>query len=50
MTHYLWHRQPCTLLIRAPYRPGVKRNCLIRLADGKKVVPCRALRRDKEAK
>lgn len=41
----IWHKQPCTVLIRAPYKRGVVRNCLILLDSGKKVVPCRALRR-----
>ena len=40
-----WHGQPCEVLIRAPYKSRVKRNCLIRLQNGeKKIVPCRGLR------
>ncbi|MCX5999069.1 MAG: hypothetical protein NTU41_05600 [Chloroflexi bacterium] len=47
-TIYLWHKQGCKVLVRAPYLRGVKRNCLIELEDGKRtVVPCRALRREK---
>ena len=42
---YLWHGLRCTLLVRAPYKRGVKRNCLIQLDEGRKIVPCRALRR-----
>ncbi|MCX6000737.1 MAG: hypothetical protein NTU41_14460 [Chloroflexi bacterium] len=47
VTH-LWHKQKCRLLVCAPYLRGVKRNCLIELEDGKRVVvPGRALRRQK---
>ena len=45
---YLCHKQRGKVLVRAPYLRGVKRNCLIELEDGKRVVvPCRALRREK---
>lgn len=42
-----WHKQPCTVMLRASYRKGVRRNCLIKLATGLMViVPCRALRKE----
>jgi hypothetical protein len=41
-----WHGLECEVLARAPFRRGVKRNCLIILRDGqRKVVPWRALRK-----
>jgi hypothetical protein len=40
-----WHKKPCKVLVRSSYKIGVKRNCLIELGDGKRiVVPCRSLR------
>lgn len=44
---YLWHGQPCEVLVRAPYVRRIKRNCLVQLEGRKVVVPCRALRRPK---
>ncbi|MCX5999709.1 MAG: hypothetical protein NTU41_09030 [Chloroflexi bacterium] len=45
---YLWHKQACKALVQAPCLRGVKRNCLIELEHGKRmVVPCRALRKEK---
>ena len=42
---YLWHRKPCRLLVKPVFRPKIKRNALIELANGlKMIVPWRALR------
>jgi len=42
----LWHSKRCKVLVEPIYKPKVKRNCLIELEDGERlVVPRRALRR-----
>jgi len=46
MNAYKWHNKPCKLLVKPIFAKGIKRNALIELADGLKVViPWRAIRR-----
>lgn len=48
--NYLWHGRCCRVLARAPFRRGIKRNALVLLEDGEKmIVPWRALRRPPSA-
>ncbi len=43
---YTWHGKRCCVLTKAPFRRGVKRNALIELITGERmVVPWRAMRR-----
>lgn len=45
---YEWHGQPCRLLVKPVFRKGIKRNALIELESGEKVViPWRAIRKRK---
>ncbi len=40
-----WHGQACTVICKAPFYKGVKRNALIEFEDGGlMVVPFRAIR------
>jgi len=42
---YYWHGAPCWLLVKPIFKSGVKRNALIELCTGfRLVVPWRALR------
>lgn len=41
-----WHKRPCRVLEKAPFRKGIIRNCLIEFENGERMtVPWRALRR-----
>jgi len=48
---YIWGKDKlqCNVLVKAPFKKGIKRNVLIRLENGRLVVvPWRSLRRNKE--
>lgn len=46
---YLWHNKPCRVIVKSPFKKKVKRNALIELANGERlIVPWRALRKPKE--
>jgi len=43
---YLWHGKPCRVLVKPVFKQGVKRNALIELELGKRlIVPWRAIRK-----
>ena len=45
---YLWHGKPCRVLVKPVFKKGIKRNALIELATGERVIiPWRAIRRQK---
>ena len=45
---YLWHGKPCLILTKPVFRKGIKRNALIQLATGEKIViPWRSIRKNK---
>ena len=49
MDDYTWHGHRCRVLARAPHMRGVKRNALIELEGGERlVVPARSLRVPRE--
>jgi len=42
---YLWHGKPCRVIVEPVYKRKVKRNCLIELETGERlIVPRRAIR------